>query len=151
MSPLVYPIWKYLRVCGEERIHCQHDLGGMEIPPRVRRRAICRAAPGDLPEIPPRVRRRVFMDFAVHHFDGNTSACAEKSGFTTDSEPATGKYLRVCGEERFTTRSGEIESEIPPRVRRRVANVVVHVNAAGNTSACAEKRLPILRLYYPDS
>ena len=90
MSPLVYPIWKYLRVCGEERIHCQHDLGGMEIPPRVRRRAICRAAPGDLPEI-------------------------------------------------------------PPRVRRRVANVVVHVNAAGNTSACAEKRLPILRLYYPDS
>ena len=50
---------KYLRVCGEERRRWGMSLAGVEIPPRVRRRARDREE--------------------ERHRDGNTSACAEKS------------------------------------------------------------------------
>ena len=76
---MIWAIWKYLRVCGEE-------WSKLPINPRHK-------------EIPPRVRRRVFMDFAVHHFDGNTSACAEKSAGVIFDFWLLRKYLRVCGEE----------------------------------------------------
>ena len=90
---------KYLRVCGEEFTLSEPRLQEMEIPPRVRRRE-------------------------MHNFfqlvdDGNTSACAEKSGLADALLKNIGKYLRVCGEELPASSIRLAMVEIPPRVRRR--------------------------------
>ena len=49
------------------------------------------------------------------------------------------KYLRVRGEEKTRLRLLELEVEIPPRARRRVASPYSPNHRRGNTSACAEK------------
>ena len=110
---------KYLRVCGEESLIDVCANSFTEIPPRVRRRdtAVGRA---------PRVR-------------GNTSACAEKSCSGVIMCYATGKYLRVCGEENLCRCFFYHYWEIPPRVRRRVVADFFMLARRGNTSACAEK------------
>ena len=114
---------------------------------------------GPATEIPPRVRRRVPTIPASHACAGNTSACAEKSLEVGAGNRLSWKYLRVCGEEsasqsrqyaateippRLRTMSMTVfsgDSEIPPRVRRRVGMEASARHYPGNTSACAEKRL----------
>ena len=112
--------WKYLRVCGEEAHIAPAGSYRVEIPPRVRRRA-CGIELGFWP-------------------GGNTSACAEKRGRRIPPGRAPGKYLRVCGEEMGGRLGGALKKEIPPRVRRRVADIQQGSVEDGNTSACAEKR-----------
>ncbi|SQH27582.1 Domain of uncharacterised function (DUF2825) [Arcanobacterium haemolyticum] len=70
---------KYPRVCGEEGYRLNRVLAGLEIPPRVRGR-----------ELIVRVSRQT---------DGNTPACAGKSGAAYPAARLTLKYPRVCGEE----------------------------------------------------
>ncbi len=112
-------VWKYPRVCGEELSGKEYALGLMEIPPRVRGR-VDDVSCGVL--IP-----------------GNTPACAGKRKTILSRIKSRWKYPRVCGEEiSVKTLSGSI-SEIPPRVRGRVACAGSDVIAAGNTPACAGK------------
>ncbi len=119
-NPGIYRHWKYLRVCGEERIRWSCSSVMMEIPPRVRRRVRCRPAP-------------------IQSL-GNTSACAEKR-LQQKQYPTEGrKYLRVCGEEVPGEDVRHLPQEIPPRVRRRDRPAVNLTLKGGNTSACAEKR-----------
>ena len=112
--------WKYLRVCGEEPILMSLGMSDLEIPPRV--------------------RRRVFLKVLCGIFNGNTSACAEKSKKTPLALHCHRKYLRVCGEELLHVRPGYWNKEIPPRVRRRAPIRAAGRGRTGNTSACAEKR-----------
>ena len=49
------------------------------------------------------------------------------------------KYLRVCGEEESARVSDRLALEIPPRMRRRDARIVMVEPNQGNTSAYAEK------------
>ena len=51
------------------------------------------------------------------------------------------KYLRVCGEEPCSASLRLLDTEIPPRVRRRVPVFSELRIRRGNTSACAEKRI----------
>ncbi len=90
---------KYLRVRGEELCVKYAEPRGEEIPPRARRRAVAQQVQASL--------------------EGNTSACAEKSPVWIRSFQATGKYLRVRGEEHFRDDMPVDKQEIPPRARRR--------------------------------
>src|SRR5699024_9663722 len=90
---------KYLRVCGEEPFGRNPSTFRLEIPPRVRRRAIITGDP--------------------EAEWGNTSACAEKRSVQSQEHPPKWKYLRVCGEESASGSPVMIGMEIPPRVRRR--------------------------------
>ena len=95
-------------------------------------------------EMPPRVRRRAPLRVAAFARRGNTSACAEKSCVSLPRAGLARKYLRVCGEEKYMERPTRSAGEIPPRVRRRDGGPVLIARAVGNTSACAEKRVPPL-------
>ncbi len=95
---------KYLRVRGEEYKLFSDAAAKKEIPPRARRR-----------ELAPRASVGV---------DGNTSACAEKRELALQKKLRSGKYLRVRGEERPSTRRFATRMEIPPRARRRVVALV---------------------------
>ena len=96
---VLYPRWKYLRVCGEEKN--------------------TRAATDLSTEIPPRVRRRDLGMFVPALRPGNTSACAEKRVCGNETTGSPWKYLRVYGEETGSTGGAVNITEIPPRVRRR--------------------------------
>ena len=94
-------------------------------------------------EIPPRARRRVVLLGLYSCGVGNTSACAEKSFTLALALALERKYLRVRGEEYFFGSSIRTGPEIPPRARRRERSKH-KINADdGNTSACAEKSLPV--------
>ena len=112
--------WDHPRVCGEKSINRTGCTGLVGSPPRVRGK-----------------------DFAVVPRDydvGITPACAGKSrrpcaaGFQWRDHP------RVCGEKllRFFLRPCGKGS--PPRVRGKVADIVVVVLHGGITPACAGKR-----------
>ena len=70
-------------------------------------------------EIPPRVRRRAISNVTDSPPRGNTSACAGKSPCRHPRRVAAWKYLRVCGEEGPYGLFCDSKAEIPPRVRRR--------------------------------
>ena len=110
---------KYLRVRGEEY------NGRLKIPL--------------VAEIPPCARRRGISQHRQRRGRGNTSACAEKRACRLMRRFRLRKYLRVRGEELSAHTQKRPISEIPPRARRRVDGVVGVCDAAGNTSACAEK------------
>ncbi len=76
---------KYPRVCGEER--SWHGL------------------PPAMMEIPPRVRGRELTNALGHLQNGNTPACAGKSLHNVTLGLLSGKYPRVCGEERRSYRN----------------------------------------------
>ena len=85
------------------------------------------------------MRRRDLAYNLRRHPLGNTSACAEKRIMSKLSQPAVRKYLRVCGEEKYSSEQGRSLGEIPPRVRRRDSGICHAIYHNGNTSACAEK------------
>ena len=119
------PARKYLRVCGEELVS--------RLPRQVRL------------EIPPRMRRRVEQGQAHVLALGNTSAYAEKSRIKTPSPSRIRKYLRVCGEERWSKWAMPVGTEIPPRMRRRVDEA--HrpmVTSVKYLRVCGEEREPSL-------
>ncbi|VFB06055.1 Uncharacterised protein [Corynebacterium striatum] len=117
---------KYLRVRGEERAGLSQLADALEIPPRA--------------------RRRVKGRFGVHLHQGNTSACAEKRMTAPTGTEYFRKYLRVRGEERAGLSQLADALEIPPRARRRACLVPIHPPHTGNTSACAEKSMPLAGL-----
>ena len=120
-----HPSRKYLRVCGEELVS--------RLPRQVRL------------EIPPRMRRRVEQGQAHVLALGNTSAYAEKSRIKTPSPSRIRKYLRVCGEERWSKWAMPVGTEIPPRMRRRVDEA--HrpmVTSVKYLRVCGEEREPSL-------
>src|SRR5699024_3205796 len=115
------PKWKYLRVCGEESASGSPVMIGMEIPPRVRRRA--------------------HSQLGKLMYNGKyLRVCGEERHHSIKTA-RHGEYLRVCGEEGVKVRCGSSIAEIPPRVRRRVLVSLPVVRSRGNTSACAEKRI----------
>ena len=122
--PAHLPARKYLRVRGEEPYAHLLTRAFSEIPPRARRRA------------DPSKRARCGR--------GNTSACAEKRGAVPVLAVTFWKYLRVRGEEWFIPLSSGTVREIPPRARRREESMTRLPSWIGNTSACAEKRWPVL-------
>ena len=91
-------------------------------------------------EIPPRARRRVSLASLLSAALGNTSACAEKSCGTRRWGRSHWKYLRVRGEENGVCPQQGAAAEIPPRARRRAAQMIWDTQVLRNTSACAEKR-----------
>ena len=102
-------------------------------------------------EIPPRARRRVGGSRVVTAHSGNTSACAEKRAWSLMAIRAIGKYLRVRGEEPRRYPIEFAPREIPPRARRRDVSSLSALYTPGNTSACAEKRVAHLRLYHQET
>ncbi len=111
---------KYPRVCGEEPSVAGSCKVVMEIPPRVRGRAIhYQRAERTNREIPPRVRgREVHCVLRTRRY-GNTPACAGKSLLLPSACLVFRKYPRVCGEEFARLAQSASSLEIPPRVRGR--------------------------------
>ena len=90
-------------------------------------------------EIPPHARRRELNQIHNGSREGNTSACAEKSGDADVRGDRRGKYLRMRGEEGELMCPDCHELEIPPHARRRDITPHSLRRSFGNTSACAEK------------
>ena len=129
--------------CAEKRVH-RGGLGtGTRKYLRVRgEEPVLSATSSPHWEIPPRARRRVKIAIPAIPVWGNTSACAEKRRILFLAPLIFWKYLRVRGEEMVFSRRSRRRAEIPPRARRRASAPQISVIAIGNTSACAEKRLP---------
>ena len=122
------PHWKYLRMRGEEgEVFFEQDLDA---------------------EIPPHARRRGGFFGSWGRCVGNTSACAEKRMTRQRPRGRCRKYLRMRGEETTSPNLVISPVEIPPHARRRVERMDGLLGVLGNTSACAEKSLPHLGLYF---
>ena len=109
-------------------------------------------------ELPPRARRIPAVDGRGGHESGTTSACAENTklqpgakryGGTTSacaentaqgltSPPWKRNYLRVRGEYSRAVSRAARATELPPRARRILVQVVSLFAVDGTTSACAE-------------
>ncbi|VFB06056.1 Uncharacterised protein [Corynebacterium striatum] len=94
-------------------------------------------------EIPPRARRRAIIHYYHAFRRGNTSACAEKRVCGRWCLLPLRKYLRVRGEEERGEACLYPSWEIPPRARRRATGNYGVTCVKRNTSACAEKSIPI--------
>ena len=95
-------------------------------------------------EIPPRARGRATIEYSRARTFGNTPACAGKSSMGAAVDLTMRKYPRVRGEElrRASTTGGT--TEIPPRARGRVAEILFGITAIRNTPACAGKSFGVL-------
>ena len=108
----------YLRVRGEYEIKPNGGTKDKELPPRARRI----------------LRRYEPMPVIL----GTTSACAENTSGTGTCPPWVRNYLRVRGEYLLRLIASAASAELPPRARRILANIDLHVFNCGTTSACAE-------------
>ena len=69
---------------------------------------------------------------------GTTSACAENTFSEEHAPEPFWNYLRVRGEYQRNIRLTTSFRELPPRARRILTHFLIHCQAHGTTSACAE-------------
>ncbi len=113
------PKEKHLRVCGENV-----------------KLTVCLSI---VLETPPRMRRKHYYFAVVIYMMRNTSAYAEKTVSRKVKHLRIKKHLRVCGENLFNTIFIIMAKETPPRMRRKLQDMIVLRLALRNTSAYAEK------------
>ena len=134
----IVPTRNYLRVRGE-----YHFQGLTQISHRnyLRVRGEYNRACASwcaLMELPPRARRIRLSAIAISSGLGTTSACAENTPNPTPTKGANRNYLRVRGEYHGFCASPLKNTELPPRARRILAEMLIENAMAGTTSACAE-------------
>ena len=95
-------------------------------------------------ELPPRARRILFRDNPQLDSLGTTSACAENTPSGCPRRCARGNYLRVRGEYICIGYIIITDSELPPRARRILHDLVPVGGFSGTTSACAENTFQLL-------
>ena len=114
------PTWKYPRMRGEEKVEAEDKDTVTEIPPHARGRAVGRRN--------------------ASYANGNTPACAGKSGTGSCTCLLIGKYPRMRGEEEPNRPVTGSRTEIPPHARGRGLEANSGARLYGNTPACAGKR-----------
>ncbi len=92
-------------------------------------------------ETPPLARRKRAVREEDFAFDGNTSACAEKTNVLKIYSYFIWKHLRLRGENSLQSELDALSIETPPLARRKLLPTTRIEMAIRNTSACAEKTL----------